>query len=432
MNQLAKMLKQLREAPLDDRLTQQILTQAIIQVLQSQRLLGEILLQVPRRIVQGQEALMGLFWRDSQVELRVAPEKLANLRSDEVVILLEHEALHLLWQHPLRYANSPTPELVQLATDIAVNQYLPEVPRETMTLEELQRYLRHRVLPHQDSSVYLRLLKSLPVEEQRKLQRRGTKGDNREALAKLPKVIQETHQGWQLGESQLTPGSQQLRLAQLKKILRQAYLNTPKKERGLLPGDALATLQKPQSKAHFNWRQLISRQIGTLAAGREEVAYRFNRRQPWRMELPGTISRLVPRVLIFVDNSGSVSDEELEKTLSQISYLTNADHLPVEIYPFDARVHFEHVQQVENGKRVNFQRVGGGGTSFQCIFDFLHKRHVNPTNSLVIIMTDGWGEQKVNPYQFHQVDWLLTGPVNDLSLYHPVGRIVSLKGETND
>lgn len=429
MNQLAKMLEQLRKNTSDYEMTQRVLTQAIIQVLQSQRILGEILLQVPRRVVQEQDATLGLFWQKDQIELRVVPQKLAELRSDEVVILLEHEALHLLWQHPLRYANSPTPELVQLATDIAVNQYLPEVPRETMTLEKLQRYLQRRILPHQDSSSYLRLLKNLSDQDRQKLRRKGKRGADQDTQAKSSQVVQETHQGWQLGDAQPTSGIQQLRLAQFKKILHQAYMNTPKKDRGLLPGDILTTLLKPQINSRFTWQQLVSRQVGTLAAGREEAAYRFNRRQPWRMELPGAVSRLVPRVLVFVDNSGSVTDDELEKILSQISYLTNSDHLPVEIYPFDARVHSEHYQHIENGKRVIFHRVGGGGTSFQCIFDFLHDRHINPTNSLVVIMTDGWGEQKINPYNFHQVDWLVTGATTDLPLQRPVGRVLSLKKE---
>lgn len=51
MNQLAKMLEQLRKKTSDYEMTQRVLTQAIIQVLQSQRILGEILLQVPRRVV---------------------------------------------------------------------------------------------------------------------------------------------------------------------------------------------------------------------------------------------------------------------------------------------------------------------------------------------------------------------------------------------
>ncbi|MCI1975295.1 MAG: VWA-like domain-containing protein [Limosilactobacillus sp.] len=426
MNQLAKLLEQLRRNPQDYALVYQVMTQAIIQVLQSQRILGEILLQVPRKIDQEQDAILGLSWRENQLEIRIAPTPLAELRSDEVVVLLEHEALHLLWQHPLRYADSPTPALVQIATDIAVNQYLPEAPRKTMTLEKLERQLQRRVPPYQDSSDYLHLLLSLSDQEKQKLRTTGRNSISIDPAVKDANLRQETHQGWQLGKSQLLPGNQQLRLAQIKKILHQAWTNTPKKDRGLLPGDVVAMLDTPSQKDQFNWQQVISYQFGTIAAGREEVVYRFNRRQPWRMELPGTVSRLVPRILTFVDNSGSVTDDELEGMLSQLSRLASNKHLPLEIYPFDAQVHSEQRQKLINGGRVTFRRVGGGGTSFQCIFDFLHNQRVNPTSSQVIIMTDGWGEESINSYNFHHVDWLLTGAVTDLSVKHPVGRVLNL------
>lgn len=428
MSQLARLLELLRQAPGDDALTQQVLTQAIIQLLQKQRLLGEILLQVPRQITRQQDATMGLFWQADQIVLRVNPEKLADLRSDELVVLLEHEALHLLWQHPVRYANSPVPDLVTLATDIAVNQYLPETPRGTMTIAELQRLTRRKVQAHQDSGVYLHFLQELPETVKKRLKRADNQINPQAAASKIAKRHrEETHQGWQADAQQPLVGNQQLRLAHLKRILHQAWAQTPKKDRGLLPGEVVATLSTVNERPAFNWRQLISRQLGTVAAGREEAAYRFNRRQPWRMELPGSVSRLVPQVLAFIDNSGSMTDEELSRALSEVSHLANNDRLPLEIYPFDARVHSEARQRLTNGRRVSYQRIGGGGTSFQCIFDFLHHQHINPTNSLVIIMTDGWGEQSINPYHYHHVDWLLTNSVTDLSVQHPVGHVLSLR-----
>lgn len=428
MNELSKMLRALRDSPHDAELTQHILTQAIIQILQSQRILGEILLQVPRRTVENQSTMLGLFWDDNQIELRVVPEKITQLRSDELIILLEHEALHLLWQHPLRYANSSTPELVQLATDVAVNQYLAEEPRETMTLQHLQQILRRKILPYQDSGVYLHLLQKLSPEERQKLDKfiNGENETSKQGRKKLA-TMQETHRGWQLTDQQLAASNQQLRIAQIKKILHQAWVNTPKKDRGLLPGDVIEELGNSRSRANFNWERIIDYQLGVISVGHEEAPYRFNRRQPWRMELPGMVSRLKPKLLVFVDNSGSVTDEELERALSELSFLVNREKLPLEIYPFDAKVHVKDRQRVVNGGRVKFHRVGGGGTNFQCIFDFLHSRHVNPATSLIVIMTDGWGEEYVNSYNFSRVDWLLSGSPADLSVQSPVGHVFSLK-----
>lgn len=428
MNRLAKLLRNLRQTPGNSELAQEILTQAIIKVLQSQRLLGEILLQVPRIVVSDQEAIFNLVWQNNRLVLKVSSD-LAHLQSDEVMVLLEHEALHILWMHPLRYMDSSTPDLVQLATDTAVNQYLPEIPDGTMTIGQLQKLLHQKIVPHQYSSVYLHLLQGLTVKEKNKLKRVGQRSDPHLTAAKVTrKITQETHQGWQTNQADLQVGNQQMRLAQVKQLLRHAWANTPKKDRGLLPGEVVAALHEGQVLTHqIDWHQLIGRQVGTVAAGREEVAYRFSRRQPWRMELPGTVSRLVPQVLVFVDNSGSVTDDELNLVLSEINQLAKNDQLPVEIYPFDARVHAENRQRVNNGSRVKFQRVGGGGTSFQCIFDFLHQQHINPTNSLVLIITDSWGEKEVNSYHYQRVDWIITGPITDLSVHRPVGYVASLK-----
>ena len=172
MNRLAKLLQNLRQTPGNSELAQEILTQAIIKVLQSQRLLGEILLQVPRIVVSDQEAIFNLAWQNNQLVLKVSSD-LAHLQSDEVMVLLEHEALHILWMHPLRYMDSSTPDLVQLATDTAVNQYLSEIPDGTMTIGQLQKLLHQKIAPHQDSSVYLHLLQGLTVKKKNKLKRAG-------------------------------------------------------------------------------------------------------------------------------------------------------------------------------------------------------------------------------------------------------------------
>lgn len=109
----------------------QQIRKAIISILQKQRLFGEVLLQLPRENDLQLPAMMGLRWEDNRLVLVINPEKLAHVRNDELQSLLEHEALHLIWMHPLRYASYPHQDLVQIATDVAVNQYLTEPPRNS-------------------------------------------------------------------------------------------------------------------------------------------------------------------------------------------------------------------------------------------------------------------------------------------------------------
>ena len=135
----------------------QRIREAIIIILQKQRLFGEVLLQLPRENDLQLPAMMGLRWEDNRLVLVINPEKLANVRNDELQSLLEHEALHLIWMHPLRYASYPHQDLVQIATDVAVNQYLTEPPQGTVTLSQLEKVLRQKLMPKLDSQDYLNI-----------------------------------------------------------------------------------------------------------------------------------------------------------------------------------------------------------------------------------------------------------------------------------
>lgn len=106
-----------------------MVSQAVVGILEDHRLLGEILLQLPRQFDDQQSGVVGLRWVRDQLALVINPTTFGRLRMDDAQLLLAHEALHVLWQHPLRYADHPHPRLVKVATDMAVNQYLPAAPR---------------------------------------------------------------------------------------------------------------------------------------------------------------------------------------------------------------------------------------------------------------------------------------------------------------
>lgn len=104
-------------------------SQAVVGILATHRLLGEILLQLSRQFDDHQPGVVGLRWVGDRLALVINPTTFTQLRMDDARLLLAHEALHVLWQHPRRYADHPHPRLVKVATDMAVNQYLPAAPR---------------------------------------------------------------------------------------------------------------------------------------------------------------------------------------------------------------------------------------------------------------------------------------------------------------
>ncbi|MBB1079341.1 peptidase [Limosilactobacillus sp. STM2_1] len=407
----------------------QLITAAIVSVLQDHRMSGEVLLQLPREEKSQLPAVMGLEWHNDRLVLAFNPSRLVHLRSDELKELLEHEALHIIWEHPLRYANPPHPGLVQIATDVAVNQFLSEPPQGTMTLGQLQRLLRRRIMPKQDSQNYLTLLENLPVEQQEKLRQEGIKlkaGQQGHAIGEIRPAL-DSHAGWKNTNSNAHQlNNQTIRLANIKKILQQAYQHTPQRDRGLLPGGIKEKLDAITVTKTVKWQQILRQQFGMIVRGQQPSHARFNRRQPLRMDLPGTVARLTPAVDIFIDNSGSVRDEELGQTLVIIQKMLKQSHLAATVYSFDAKVTSK--EYIRPGKKIELIRHGGGGTSFQCVFDYLQQHQVARQGHIVIIITDGWGEKKVDTYHYRNVYWLMMTKVGQLSVENPPGRVLEMKG----
>ena len=407
----------------------QRIREAIIIILQKQRLFGEVLLQLPRENDLQLPVMMRLRWEDDRLVLVINPEKLANVRNDELQSLLEHEALHLIWMHPLRYASYPHQDLVQIATDVAVNQYLTEPPQGTVTLSQLEKALRQKLMPKLDSQDYLNILEQLPAEQQEKLHQPGLKlngGKQKENTTADKVKTADTHNGWQESKTSQQISNQIVRLANIKRILNNSWRQTPQRDRGLLPGNVRSQLQKVQKTKIVDWRQVFRHQFGLIARGQVNSHARFNRRQPLRMDLPGKVTRLDPAVDIFVDNSGSVTDQEIVQTLTTLEKMLKKTKLTANVYSFDDLVTTQ--QKLHYGKKLDFRRTGGGGTSFQCIFDYLHQHHLTKRNRIIIIITDGWGEERINNYHYQNVYWLMMTKANQLSVKEPPGRVLEMRG----
>ncbi len=423
MGQLAAQLSMFRNQPADMALAEQIVETAVVRVLQRRRLLGEVLLQLPRQISDQTSDHIGLRWQEDQIQLVISTKYIQTVDASTLTLMLEHQALHLLWQHPFRYQKVLYPGLVKVATDVAVNQYLPATPAGTADLGQLERLLHRKLPQREDSGTYLRILETLTIKERERLKKAGWRLEKRNPVGQQNDA--DSHQGWQSGAQIVS--EQTVRLAHLKAITQRALQRVPHRDRGLIPGELLEQLQGANLVGNMDWRRVLRQQVGLIVHGRQENHARFNRRQPLRMELAGQVSRLVNELLVFVDNSGSVNDQELAEVINEIRRLQQRYDASLTMYPFDAKVHDNDCQ---TGMRmIKLQRSGGGGTAFQPIFDFLESKRINPATHQIIIITDGYGERNINQYQYTHIDWLLTSSPVELSVIHPQGRVLTMKGD---
>lgn len=412
-----------------------MVTRAVIELLASDPFYGQLLSRIPRRSVATQTVPFNLVWRDNRLELTYSPQAVAKTfpRFDSLRAGLKHVALHVAWQHPLRYRQQVATQgrLVRLATDLAVNQYVDGLPAGVTSLQTVQPLVAQQLPIKADSGTYLQLLrqnqnaadKVTPSPDQPKPSS-GSQPSRLPSGAGHDQVIDDPG-GWGASAGQLT--NPNLAATRLQQLTRDAWADTPEAGRGLVAGHVVSQLQLTRQPAMVDWRRLLVRGLGQLPTGKRASHARFNRRQPARMELPGQLSDLRLAIQVYVDHSGSISDATLQAMLSQVATLTQALPVTITVKAFDAVVQPGQTYHASLPNQIRFTRHGGGGTVFQSVFDDLAAHHWTDATTLALILTDGRGERTIDPHHFSHVIWLLAHPHDRLSVQPVVGRVAHLK-----
>lgn len=370
----------------------QRLSQAMIELLHQDPLMGEILINISREMIEDGDHAISLVWHHDRLILQGAVAQIKRLRMDELIQLLKHQALHIAWQHPVRYAASDDQERVSLACDIAVNQYLANAPMGTATLEKMSQILHLPLKSHQDSSYYLQILRHLNPNQQRRL---------RDAIKHgRVKNSRGMHLGW------FQPGNQLIRAGRIQRLVQQSQARLTTQQRGLLPQSLRANLTDISKRYELPVIKAFWRLIEQIPHGNQVTRARFNRRQPQRLELTGHITRLVTRLMVFIDQSGSMSNETVSRSIELVNRLAKRAGLELMVGVFDAKVQ-RKPELVSQSHPMEPLRYGGGGTSYQAVFDYLDQQRVNRQTPIIII-TDGWGESTINNHGYQRVLWLLT------------------------
>lgn len=370
------------------------LERAIITLLSKDRLMGEILITIPREIISGNDGGVDLAWKGDQLILTGQDQVINGMRMDDLVNNLQHQALHIIWQHPLRYADRSDKELVGIACDIAVNQYLDRAAAGTMTLEKIKQIIRQPLLAKQDSSYYLKKLSQLNPDQKKQL------ADATKRYQHGKKKRRVFHQGW------FNHGNSLVRRGRLKATIKKSVDQLSERQRGQLPQPIKAALEPADGNYQLPFRHAFWRLIGQVPRGYQPSRARFNRRQPQRLELPGKITKLVSYLYVFIDESGSMSNATVAKIIQLLNQLTKRADIEMMVGSFDAAVQ-SSPERITGGRTLTFERHGGGGTSYQSVFNYLRDQHIRRQTPLVIV-TDGWGESSINDWGFHQTLWLLT------------------------
>ena len=333
----------------------------------------------------------GVCVKDSDLYLYWNPKFLGNLPSSEIFGLLKHECYHLFFDHCTTRRMEPH-GVANVATDLAINSLIPEdelpkcglFPGKPLDLKKIKDPARLAEMQKVSDKIasfpkgmssdwYFSAL----MEDPEVANALGA-GDG-EGL----EISMDDHGQW----GEMSDEEAAIIKGKVKEILRTAVKRADGSNSwGSIPAPVREQLRKMVSDT-VDWKAVLRNFVGTSQRlNKSHTMRRINRKYPYIHS--GVQRGRTATVGVFVDMSGSVSDEALEQVYAVLGSL--AKQVTFKFYPFDTEVDADNAFEWKKGKKREAIRYRAGGTSFTAVNDFV-KKHRDEFDG-VIICTDGMAE----------------------------------------
>ena len=155
---------------------------------------------------------------------------------------------------------------------------------------------------------------------------------------------------------------------------------------------------KEMTEPKMNWRELLRQQIQSTI--KNDFSWAKPSRKSWHTGaiLPGSNFDTAIDVCVAIDMSGSIGDEQAQDFMSEIKGIMDEfKDFQMKVWCFDTKVYNEQDFDGYSADQINeYEVVGGGGTEFDCNWDYMKEHDINPKK--FIMFTDGypwgsWGDE---------------------------------------
>lgn len=317
-------------------------------------------------------------------QLRINEEFWISLEDPKKMGLLKHELLHIAFNHLTMHFNFSDKRLANVAMDMEINQYIDAnmLPEGGITLNS---YPELNLNERAGCRYYYDALRKAQKDKDEK----GTSGSPGmdKLLDALGNGEDPTNHDWEIFDD-LSEAERKLVDKQTQRILNQAKEQTVKRQ-GTVPGeiDGVIIIEEIVPPK-FDWRGFIRRFTGvSTRVFTKKIRRKENRRFS---DNPGLKIKMKQHMLLAIDTSGSVCDDELKEFMNEIHhiYKTGVD---ITIVQCDTEI-----RSIEpyRGKH-ELQVSGRGGTYFDPVLDYFNENLKKFTS--LVYFTDGEAHASIKP-----------------------------------
>ena len=306
--------------------------------------------------------------RGINCELVINPEYWETQDDIQQLNLIQHEIYHIVFQHMFMTPFFKNHEVLNVAADCEVNSYLQNLD-DTWIVPSM-----FNAEPKLGTKVYYDIImnQTPPPPPQRGGDGNGSNG--------LPNT-KDDHSSWGKEFQECSDAEKQLIQNQINSQIKTAAEQTIKM-RGTIPAEMQAIVDelfKPKPRV-FDWKAYFRRMLGSI--------YDINIKKTRRKEsirFPGAAGikhKKKVSILVAVDTSGSVNDEELKDFFSEITYIYKAG-ARITILECDAVISANYEYTGKWTGKVHSR----GGTDFQPVIDYYRKNMKD--YAALVYFTDG-------------------------------------------
>lgn len=316
-----------------------------------------------------------------------------GLTDSEFRFLILHETYHKLFKHLTTwdYLYKDDAQLANMACDYVINLMIVDENHDkfaTMPKDEQGNDigLRDEKFRNMDTAQVYKILKQDQEENGRATSNTPNEGEGEGDNTCCQGGLDE--HDWE-GAKEMAPEEQRTLAQDIDQALRQGAMTAGKVGSG--GNRTIDQLLQPE----VNWREVLREFITQSCRGTDDSTWR----QPSRRHLalgilrPSGITERVGELVIAIDTSGSIGQQELTKCLSEIKGVCDmVKPESVRILYWDTKVCGD---EVYGGTGTPLEQLtqttkpqGGGGTNVQCVPDYIRDENINA--QAVIVLTDGY------------------------------------------
>ena len=348
----------------------------------------------------------GVLAQDGNIKMWYNPGFFAALPAKQVLGVLKHECLHLVFEHTTTRKHEP--HLIwNYATDLAINSHLdgelpefglmpgrafPELSEEDAEKMSEKSIARRQQLSDLIASFpkckasewyFARLMESDAVKEALEEQEANGEGECEEGLDGMPGGVDD-HGGW----GDMSDEDREFIKAKIRHAAKDAQKECDSKGGwGSVPAELRTQIRKALSN-EVPWQTILKRFIGYSRRASRNTSW-TKIHSSYGTVAPGCKRGYESSVAVYIDQSGSVGNDELSLLFAELRNLAKKTEFTT--YHFDTEIDEGSKQVWRRGKTPEAHRTRSGGTCFEA-----PTKHANKNKrdfDGYIILTDGYAPQ---------------------------------------